>query len=141
MLVERKILNVGDINESLLFDEFSLLRKFYQNKKDTFEVKSVSERWVDLFEGKSEAFCSELLKICYVFFAIPAHNANAERVFSFMNLQWSDERNRLGVSTVRAMLMTQYNLCKKYDCEDFYNLVVENKELLKLSMLSEKYNF
>lgn len=48
---------------------------------------------------------SELLKIAQYVFAIPAHNANVERVFSLMEIQWTDERNRLQLDTVESIII------------------------------------
>ena len=45
---------------------------------------------------------SELLKIAQYVFAIPAHNANVERVFSLIEIQWTDERNRLQLDTAKT---------------------------------------
>lgn len=52
---------------------------------------------------------SELLKIAQYVFAIPVHNANIERVFSVMEIQWADERNRLQLDTVKSIIMCKYN--------------------------------
>jgi len=52
------------------------------------------EKWIEFFKNcdSCEQY-SELLKQCQYMFTIPAHNANVERLFSHMNIQWTDERN------------------------------------------------
>lgn len=81
---------------------------------------------------------TELVKICQFVFSILAHNANVERMFSLVNAQWSKERNRLTIESVKAILITQENY-KTVSCEDFYVYVLEKKELLKKIMSSDKY--
>jgi hypothetical protein len=68
------------------------------------------------------AFYSELLVICQYFFAIPGQNANVERIFSMINSQWTKERNRLKLSTVKAILSVVYN-CRHVSCKDFFEKV------------------
>lgn len=114
MLFKRNIVQKNEINESLLFDQFSNIKKFYEENHENFKDLTISEKWVQLFKKQPDDYCSEFLKICHVFFAIPAHNANCERVFSFMSMQWTNIRNRLLPETVRAIIMVQYNLCKVY---------------------------
>ena len=38
-------------------------------------------------------------------FAIPAHNANVKWIFSLMSTQRSNERNKLSVKTIEAILI------------------------------------
>lgn len=52
----------------------------------------------------SEEKYSELLDIVQYYFCIPEHNANVERMFSLINAQWTEERNRLALNSVNAML-------------------------------------
>jgi len=70
-------------------------------------------------------------------FAIPAHNATVERVFSLMSAQWTDERNRLLPETMESILQCQVNY--KMTCAEFYKYVKGEKELLKKAKSSEKY--
>lgn len=70
-------------------------------------------------------------------FAISSHNANVERVFSLMNIQWTDERNQLDVTTVEALLQTCVNY--NFDCEEFYKYALSNKNLLRATRSSLKY--
>lgn len=94
-----------------------------------------------LFSTNSNiAAYSEILKIAQYFLSIPAHNANCERIFSLINTQWSDERNRLSVDSVRHLVTVQFN-CKKYSCEQFHKYLLrpENVSLLRQISSSEKY--
>lgn len=67
---------------------------------------------------------SEFLKLAQYVFAIPAHGGNVEHVFSLMEVQWTDERNRLQLDTVESILMCKYN---------FKNTFPNFTSMLKLS--------
>ena len=135
MLQSRKLLD--DIDEGLLVDEISTLQK-YQKGNELLDLP-ISTKWTQFFKDKPSTFCPELSKIAYIFFAIPAHNANAERVFSFMNLQWTDLRNRLQPEAVSSILLVQYNLCKRFTCKEFLDYIRKDKEALKQAGSNAKY--
>ena len=40
---------------------------------------------------------------------IPASNANCERVFSLLNIQWTSDRRRLSDEMLRALAIIAYN--------------------------------
>ncbi|PSN35825.1 hypothetical protein C0J52_22736 [Blattella germanica] len=102
------------IDESLLFDQFSCLKACIEavlvNEKDDWNKKSGQEKWAYFF---NQCECveqySELLKLCEYIFSVPGHNTNVERVFSLMNMQWTEERSRLEVSTVEAIIKCVFN--------------------------------
>lgn len=82
---------------------------------------------------------SELLKIAQYVFAIPVHNANVERVFSLMEIQWTDEQNRLQFDTVESIIMCKYNY--KKTCSEFYEYVKTQPYLLTSVKSSMKYEW
>ena len=43
----------------------------------------------------------EILKVIQCMFAILGHNATAEQIFSSIEAQWTDERKRLVVETIK----------------------------------------
>jgi len=65
-------------------------------------------------------------------FALPGTNFSAERVFSNINVQWSDERNSLNVETVKGIIIVKYNF-KEMTCNDFYKYLLSKPELLKIN--------
>ena len=65
-----------------------------------------------------------LSQIVKYFMAVPTLNAPVERVFSLANGQRSDERNRLGVETDKALLQVSINF--QMDCEEEYNYFIIN---------------
>ena len=91
------------INNSKLFDQFCNL-KTYASELDEEEV-SLAKQWVKFFKKcPNPELNSELLIICHFYFANPSHNANVERVFSLINSQWTKERNRLCLESVKGLI-------------------------------------
>jgi hypothetical protein len=97
------------INDVKLFDEITALNTFLILQDNVFFDAMLHTIWVKNFKSIGVARLQELLRICQYLFAITAQNANVERIFSLMGVQWTKERNRLTVSSVRALLLTQYN--------------------------------
>ena len=59
-----------------------------------------------------------------------AHNANVERIFSMMLLQWCMERDSLLVESVSNILMVVHN-SNHISCKQFYDHVKADPSLLK----------
>jgi len=122
-----------------LFDQNCNLKSFAGQKDEQYFDSLLHEQWCSYFQSCANENCfSELLKICKFFFCIPGHNANVERAFSLINAQWTKDRNRLSVDSVRGILLTKYNL-KKLSCVEFHAYVSVNNELLRKVASSKKY--
>jgi len=67
------------------------------------------------------------------------HNANTERVFSLMQSQWTKERNKLLVESVKGLLLVQHNF-KHMSCRDFHAYLMRKPKLLKALRSSNKYD-
>jgi len=67
------------------------------------------------------------------------HNANVERIFSLIQSQWTKERNKMTVDTIKGILTLQYNF-RNMSCGEFYVFLNSNKTLLKKIRSSEKYD-
>ena len=63
-------------------------------------------------------------------------NGNVERVFSMTSAQRNDERNKLDVITIEAILQCKWN--KNCHCNEFCWQVLGNMELLKKAKSYEK---
>lgn len=124
-----------------IFEQYMYLKNFLEVKLASEEwksINSVEEKWIIFFkETENHERKCQLLKLCEYLFAIPAHNATVERVFSLMSAQWTDERNRLLPETMESILQCQVNY--KMTCAEFYKYVKGEKELLKKAKSSEKY--
>ena len=130
------------IDDSIIFDQFVNLKCFLKQKNAEFFHLSASAKISEFFKkNKNKSSCSELLKVAEFFFSIPAHNATVERIFSLINIQWSDERNKLYLKTVRHIVTVQFNL-KHFTRKEFYNhlLLPENLPLLRKVGSNEKYS-
>lgn len=126
------------LDDVKLFDEITALNSFVkQQSNDFFEIVPVKQ-WEIILKSVSCERLTELNKICCFVFAIQAQNANVERVFSLMGAQWTKERNRLSIASVKALLLTQFNL-KTTSCEDFHKIVMKDEQLLKAISGSKKY--
>ncbi|XP_067137482.1 uncharacterized protein [Centruroides vittatus] len=62
----------------------------------------------------------ELLKICQYTFSIPAHNAITERALCLVEPQWTDQRNRMEIETVKSLVMMKFNINNR-NCLEFYD--------------------
>ncbi len=81
-----------------LFDEVTELNSMLQITFESLSALSASQKWATLLRNASLPNIREL--VCTLL-AIPTSNAVVERVFSLMNIQWSDDRNRLKVDTMK----------------------------------------
>lgn len=128
------------LDESKLFDQFCCVKTFISsNTTDDFNTLLLHQKWSQFFqEFKLIEQNSEIKKIAEFFFAIPAHNANIERIFSLIGSQWTNERNRLTFENMRAILFTQYNF-KSFKCTEFYNFLQTKPAVLRKISSNEKY--
>lgn len=132
-----------EINEVFLFNQITTVRDIVKNEminSEDWKSKCPSEKWVVVFSKMEKEYpeqYSDVLKICEYIFAIPDHNANVERIFSLMEIQWTDERNRLLPETVEAILQCLVN----YDmtCDEMYDYLIKTPQLLKAAKSNEKY--
>ena len=72
------------VDDSKCFDQFCNLKVFVEanHSDEDFQKLLAHEKWLKYFNRcKSQNCFSELLMIAELFFAIPSHNANTERVF------------------------------------------------------------
>ena len=89
-----------------LFDEVcGLQRVIPEITMSSFESLCLDQRWAIITK---DSFLS-IRKLVATIFAIPASNASCERVFSLSKVQWSDERNRLDVTTICSILKVFQN--------------------------------
>lgn len=133
------------LNESSLFDQVVKLKCFVKENTSNTEFNSslASTKWTTFFESCiSEEQYSELLKIVQFYFSLPGHNANVERVFSLMNAHWTEDRSRLSLASIRAILDIQYNM-SNISCSEFYKLITSTKMSKYLDSVksSEKYDW
>lgn len=75
--------------------------------------------------------------MCEYIFSIPGHNGNVERIFSMMEIQWTDERNKLSTNTVESILQCLQNY--DFNCCEMHDYLLSNKALLRKAKSNDKY--
>jgi hypothetical protein len=132
------------LNETFLFSQINVISKIVDEEKkkipNDWNLKSTDEKWIFVFAKIETEFVEQyfdIYKICEYMFCIPPHNANVERIFSLMEIQWTDERNRLLVPTVEGILKCFINF--DYNCCDMFEYLIKNKALLKKAKSERKY--
>jgi hypothetical protein len=124
------------IDAGKCYEEFRNLLAFFHDIK--LDADLCHLKWKLFFDSKHYDNASqELLTIAQFFFSLPAHNANVERVFSLMTAQWTKERNRLSVSSVRSLLIINFN--SDLSCKDFYLSVINDVNLMSRHRDYTKY--
>ena len=119
-----------------LYEELCALRKV--RSKLLCSTSDVSNRWVKFF-ATQQPEDTRLLRLGPFVLSIPVSNANCERVFSIMNVLWINSRNRQNFNLVKAELMMKMNF--HMSCNEFYEFISKDKDLLKEAKSQEKYRF
>uniref|UniRef100_A0A8C6UAT9 HAT C-terminal dimerisation domain-containing protein n=1 Tax=Neogobius melanostomus TaxID=47308 RepID=A0A8C6UAT9_9GOBI len=131
----------SDISETELFDEVTSVKTYTSEKIEQWNTISTpaDERWAEMFTHfkHSHVPFRNIFVICQFAMCLPGTNAPVERIFSIMNNTWTDERNRMGLDTLKALLITRVNF--QYSCSEFYTRISDNRSLLKKVHSSMKY--
>lgn len=102
------------IDKAGVFDEFTLIKNILKKNKRIKSLHTLDEKWTYVFKTSDIESNFPNLKIIVEFVkCIPASNANVERVFSNMNNLWTDEKSRMNVHTVKAMLVVKHYFYRK----------------------------
>lgn len=130
------------IDENLLFDEVTYLKKYVTDEKITgWDNRNVplELKWLEVFNFFKEQHIPfrNILKAVEFSLCLPGTNAPTERTFSVMNNIWTNEKSQLGVETLKAMLMVRCNIANT--CEEFLLKIEKNYDLLKRVHSAEKY--
>jgi hypothetical protein len=135
------------LNSTFLFNQIAVVQDIVkqqlsgEDSRKTWNDKLLNEKWVFLFENMEtdvpEQF-ADIYKICEYIFSVPGHNGNVERIFSLMEIQWTDERNRLIPETIEGILQCIVNF-KFNSCSEMYDYAINCPELLKEGKSSNKY--
>jgi hypothetical protein len=70
-------------------------------------------------------------------FKSPAFS-NYPSVFSLINAIWTDEKNRLKIETLKALIIVK-TYFKNLSCAEFYDDILNEKEILEQVHKSDKY--
>jgi hypothetical protein len=137
-------------NEETLAFEYARVKTFIEQNLAGWKKRNLKtvQRWVELFtwhhQRSIELPTFELL-ISFIF-SISASNAVVERVFSFINRFWSDNKSNMHFSTMVATVMTKFCLIpfsdSTKDCDNadaIWDRIQSDPGLYKRIKTSGKY--
>lgn len=127
------------IDIDCLMDEYAILNSYQSQTAENSEEPDVYETWKIYFSSMADKHCQcpNLLKVVEYVLSVPGTSSPVERIFSIMNNIWTDSRNSLKESTVRALLYIKIN--SGLTCAEFYSKIRKDKDLLKKVISSKKY--
>ena len=70
--------------------------------------------------------------------AIPGTNAAVERIFSTINVLWTNEKNRFLVETIKSIIIVKTHF-KNYSCNECYTILLKETKLLDAISSAQKY--
>ena len=118
-----------------LLDQFSAINVLKKIPGDDFCKNDAETNWMKIFNG-NDSF-PLLYKLVSIVFSLPVSNAFVERVLSLVSAQWTDERNRLHVNTVKSMLQVKVNL--DHSCRQMHEVILKNNQLMEKIVSGKKY--
>ena len=77
------------------------------------------------------------MEIASLIMCLPGSNSSVERLFSAMNSIWTDEKSRMKVETVKALLQLKTNFY--FSCEELTVKLHGNEQIIKKIHSSHKY--
>lgn len=132
--VSSKLAHIN-INETELFDKVTSVKTYTSDNIEQWnrDTKPADERWAEMFKHFKQGSIpfKNVAIICQFAMCLPGTNASLEHIFSIMNNTWTNERNRLGLVTLKALLITRVK---------FHARLVDNHSLLKKIHSNMKYS-
>lgn len=137
----QKHFSADAVNIDKAFDELVLLQQIVREKLFVWNAEKVScqDRWIELIKTMSDQNrpITQIALVVQYAFAIPGTSTQVERLFSIINGIWKTENGQLALSTLEAHLNVKVN--SGHNCEKFFELIKNNKNLLSQVQSSEKY--
>jgi hypothetical protein len=88
--------------------------------------------------GRDDNTLQNISTVAELSLSLPGTNAAVERVFSLVNALWTDERNRLGVSTVKSIVLVKHHF-RNYKCPEFHDFHLRKRKIEAQIHSSAKY--
>ncbi|KAL4122741.1 hypothetical protein QTP88_015022 [Uroleucon formosanum] len=130
------------LDEDNLFDEFSHVEQIFKSRIHEWQKNSakVEVKWYEIFEYTKahNIDTTNISKIVEYSLAIPGTNAAVERIFSTINVLWTDEKNRFLVETIKSIIIVKTHF-KNLSCNEFYNILLKETRLLDEIGSAQKY--
>lgn len=125
---------IKNINFNALHAEINYIVQRFAFTLD-FTDRTVTEKWTTILRTFPE--CVEIYKIMSFLLSLPVSSASSERVFSVMKAKLRDERSKLSDNMLKSELLISINC--DMSCEEFFNDIKNDEELLKQVRSKEKY--
>ena len=130
------------LDEDHLFDEFSHIEQVFQSRINEWQKSSakLEVKWCEIFEYTKAHIIdtTNISAIVEYALAMPGTNAAVERIFSTINVLWTDEKNRFLVETIKSIIIVKTHF-SNYSCNDFYNILLKENKLLDAISSALKY--
>ena len=101
-----------------------------------FDKLPLHEKWITLFKSENIV---RLKQLVFALLSVFPSNAYCESIFSVVKSLWTDEKNRMNLELLNALVSVKKNT--DYKCTDFYQSISTNTTLLKKAKEVEKYHF
>lgn len=111
-----------------MYEEFTIVRNSLKVLTENKEM-DVGSKWHMLFT-KNMTDLPNIFKLVSFCLCIPPSNAFVERVFSHMNLKWTDVRNRCTPELIKSELIVAINSTEE-SCADFIENIKSSKNFRK----------
>ena len=119
-----------------LLDQFSAINALLKKiPGDDFCKNDAETNRMKIFNGNHSFLL--LYKLVSIAFSLPVSNMFVERVLPLVSAQWTDERNRVHVNTVKSMLQIKVNL--DHSCRQMHEVILKNNQLVKKIVSGKKY--
>jgi hypothetical protein len=105
-------------------------------QSDKFNKMSVTEKWTSLLKNGNFNYLAQIVEAVFI---VSCSNDECERIFSLMNVQWTDERNSLKLSTVLSLISLLIN-SDCISCLRMFNYLQTVEGIAKRIGGIEKYN-
>ncbi|XP_050063287.1 uncharacterized protein LOC126552619 [Aphis gossypii] len=129
-------------DEDNLFDEFSHVEQIFKSRIHEWQKNSakVEVKWCEIFEYTKahNIDTTNISKIVEYSLAIPGTNAAVERIFSIINVLWTDEKNRFLVESIKSIIIVKTHF-KNLSCNEFYYILLKETRLLDEIGSAQKY--
>lgn len=138
-----KLLPMPAISDNDVFDTYDCIKSCLDINLEKWKNDSVPlvMRWRTLLKSANEVNSTVkpllLEKLAAFIFTLPGTNSECERIFSILGQYWTKEKSHLKISTLESVMKVKINI--GLTCEQFWEEIKEDKQLLEKAKRSEKY--
>uniref|UniRef100_A0A8D8W711 HAT C-terminal dimerisation domain-containing protein n=1 Tax=Cacopsylla melanoneura TaxID=428564 RepID=A0A8D8W711_9HEMI len=119
-----------------MYEEFQILKPSIEQIFPKTDINS-QNKWQLIFKNLTLQNVQNVFKIVSFVMSIPSSNCYVERVFSQMNLKWTDIRNRCSADMISTELKIMFNY--NITCTQFYQYLNGKKDFVKKIQSNQKY--